>query len=148
LSYLQKQAAPRAPRVKTASSLPARLPIVAAFGPKRIWKWIQEYLSHRIGPRHPFQVYGRGDSDQGVYKMEGGKEIRIALAGDWATGTDEAESVSKQIISFKPHYSIHLGDVYYVGGPHEVDENFLGIKNPRNSFEPCLWPNGSLEALR
>jgi Calcineurin-like phosphoesterase len=75
--------------------------------------------------------------------MEGGGEIRIALAGDWATGTDEAESVSKQIISFKPHYSIHLGDVYYVGGPHEVDENFLGIKNPRNSFEPCLWPNGS-----
>jgi hypothetical protein len=143
LSYLQKQAAPRAPRVKTASSLPARLPIVAAFGPRRIWKWIQEYLSHRIGPRHPFQVYGRGDSDQGVYKMEGGRDIRIALAGDWATGTDEAESVSKQIISFKPHYSIHLGDVYYVGGPHEVDENFLGIKNPRNSFEPCLWPNGS-----
>src|SRR3974377_2610334 len=108
LSYIQKHAAPRAPRVKTASSSPARFPIVAAFGPRRIWKWIREYLSHRIGPRHPFQVYGCGDPDQGVYKMEGGKEIRIALAGDWATGTDEAASVSKLLISFKAHHQIHL----------------------------------------
>ena len=143
LSYMQKQAAPRAPRVKTPSLTPARHPILAAFTAKgRNWIW--EYLLHRIGPRHRFQVYANGNPDQGVYKLKGDHgEIRIALAGDCATGTDEAESVSKLIISFKPHYTIHLGDVYYVGGPDEVDENFLGIKNPRHSFEPCLWPNGS-----
>lgn len=143
LSYMQKQAVPRVPRVKTASRTPARHPILAAFTPKgRNWIW--EYLLHRIGPRHRFQVYANGNPDQGVHKLKGDHgEIRIALAGDWATGTDEAESVSKLMISFKPHYSIHLGDVYYVGSPHEVDENFLGIKNPRNSYEPCLWPNGS-----
>ena len=143
LSYMQKQAVPRAPRVKTASRAPARHPILAAFTPKgRNWIW--EYLLHRVGPRHPFQLYPSGSTDQGVYKLVGDdREIRIALAGDWATGTDEAESVSKLIVSFKPHYSIHLGDVYYVGAPHEVDENFLGIKNPRNNYEPCLWPNGS-----
>jgi hypothetical protein len=140
---MQKQAAPRAPRVKTPNLTPARHPILAAFSPKG-WNWIWEYLFHRIGRRHPFQVYASENPDQGVYKLEGDPgEIRIALAGDWATGTDEAESVSKLMISFKPHYSIHLGDVYYVGSPHEVDENFLGIKNPRNSYEPCLWPNGS-----
>jgi hypothetical protein len=44
---------------------------------------------------------------------------------------------------FEPHYSIHLGDVYYVGGRDEVDENFLGVKNESNQYEPCLWPNGS-----
>jgi hypothetical protein len=44
---------------------------------------------------------------------------------------------------FKPHYSIHLGDVYYVGDDAEVGQNFLGIKNPDNDFEPCLWPPGS-----
>lgn len=51
-------------------------------------------------------------------------EIRIALAGDWATGTDEAHTISELIKAFKPHYTIHLGDVYYVGDPNEVDENF------------------------
>ena len=143
LSYMQKQAAPRAPRVKTHTSTPVRHPILAAFSPKG-WNWIWEYLFHRIGRRHPFQIHASGNPDQGVYELEDDPaEIRIALAGDWATGTDEAESVSKLIISFKPHYSIHLGDVYYVGSRHEVDENFLGIKNPRNSYEPCLWPNGS-----
>ena len=120
LSYMQKQAVPRAPRVKTHSLTPARHPILAAFSPKG-WKWISEYLFHRIGRRHPFQIYASGDPDQGIYRLEGDPgEIRIALAGDWATGTDEAETVSKLMISFKPHYSIHLGDVYYVGSPHEA----------------------------
>ena len=111
LSYMQKQAAPPAPRVKTHSLTPARHPILAAFSPKG-WNWIWEYLFQRIGPRHPFQVYASGNLGQGVYKFKGDhEEIRIALAGDWATGTDEAESVSKLMILFKPHYSIHLGDV-------------------------------------
>jgi hypothetical protein len=98
LSYMQKQAVPRAPRVKTASRTPARHPILAAFTPKgRNWIW--EYLLHRIGPRHRFQVYANGNPDQGVYKLKGDHgEIRIALAGDWATATDEAESVSKLMI--------------------------------------------------
>jgi len=146
LSYLQKQAKPQAPRNKTiaATVVPPRYPILAAFSPTRIFKWISEYLSHRIGPRHPFLTYAKSDSEQGVYRLEGDDaEIRIALAGDWATGTDEAERVAKLIESFHPHYSIHLGDVYYVGAPDEVDENFLGIKNPRNDYAPCLWPNGS-----
>ncbi len=48
------------------------------------------------------------------------------------------------IVAFNPHYAIHLGDVYYVGDRNEVDENFLGIKNEHNNFEPCLWPKGLL----
>jgi len=99
------------------------------------WAW--EYLSHRIGPRHPFLTYPKSDPHQGVYQLAGGDEIRIALAGDWATGTDEAESVAQLIAAFAPHYSIHLGDVYYVGGGHEVDENFLGINNPNNGYDPA-----------
>jgi hypothetical protein len=143
LSYLQKQAAPRAPRIKTAELAPASYPLLAAFSPQRMFTWAWEYLSHRIGPRHPFLTYAKSDPGQGVYQLEGGDEIRIALAGDWATGTDEAESVAQLMAAFVPHYSIHLGDVYYVGGRHEVDENFLGINNPNNGYEPCLWPNGS-----
>jgi hypothetical protein len=79
-----------------------------------------------------------------VYTLQGDPgEIRIALAGDWATGTDEAAHIAKLITAFQPHYAIHLGDVYYVGDRAEVDENFLGIPNPENEFEPCRWPKGS-----
>jgi hypothetical protein len=142
LSYLQKQALPRAPRVKPTASIPTHR-ILAAFSPKRLCKWIWEYLLYRIGPRHAFQVYAQSDPEQGVYRLESDNQIRIVLAGDWATGTDEAECVANLMKAFKPHYSIHLGDVYYVGDPHEVDANFLGIKNPWNDYDPCLWPNGS-----
>ena len=142
LSYLQKQAPPPAPRNKAAALAPPRYPLLAAFSPNRLFKWFWEYLSYRIGPRHRFLVYAEGATDQGIYELKGDPEVRIALAGDWATGTDEAECVAKLIEAFKPHYSIHLGDIYYVGGPKEVDENFLGIKL-RNGYDPCLWPKGS-----
>lgn len=141
LSYLQKQAQPVAPRDKAAAPAPARYPILAAFTPTRVFTWLRQYLSHRIGPRHPFPTYTTQSKDRGVHRIE--DQCRIALAGDWATGTDEAESVAKLIVAFDPHYSIHLGDVYYVGGPLEVDENFLGIKNPNNEYTPCFWPSGS-----
>jgi hypothetical protein len=141
-SYLQKQGQPRRPRIKTAELAPSHHPLLAAFSPKNLWKWISEYFEYRIGRRHPFKVYAPTDPDQGVYRLEGDGEIRIALAGDWGTGTDEAAAVGEQMAKFAPHYSIHLGDVYYVGGPIETDENFLGIKNPNNDYEPCTWPPG------
>jgi hypothetical protein len=143
LSYMQKQSQPRAPRRKAAHLAPASHPILAAFAPQRLGRWIWQYFSHRLGRRHPFQSYVASDSDQGVYNLEGDGQIRFALAGDWATGTDEAAAVAKLIAAFEPHYSIHLGDVYYVGDDAEVGENFLGIKNPGNNFEPCRWPAGS-----
>jgi len=70
-------------------------------------------------------------------------EIRIALAGDWGTGTDEAAKVADEIVACGPHYSIHLGDVYYVGDPTEVGANFLDIPNPRFPYKPCKWPQGT-----
>ena len=144
LSYLQKQAPPPAPRNKTRPPKPPKYPILAAFSPGRLGKWIWQYVSHRIGPRYPFQTYHKSDPHQGVYQMEGDPEVRIGLAGDWATGTDEAARVGKLIEEFGPHYSIHLGDVYYVGDNDEVDENFLGHKRRGNAYTPCTWPAGSV----
>ncbi len=40
----------------------------------------------------------------------------ISLVGDWGTGTDEAESVAKRVLEFGPDFTVHLGDVYFVGG--------------------------------
>jgi cholesterol oxidase len=144
LSYVQKQAQPKAPRPKTGSLVPGNYPLLAAFASTRTFTWIWQYLSMRLGPRHRFLTYAKSDSDQGVYRMPGGDtEVRIALAGDWATGTDESQCIADLIAAYDPHYSIHLGDVYYVGSPDEVDENFLGIKNPSNAYAPCCWPQGS-----
>ncbi len=40
-----------------------------------------------------------------------------------------------------PHYSIHLGDVYYVGLPAEVQHCFLGVK-PHWAQRGVRWPIG------
>lgn len=148
LSYLCKQAQPAKPVSKSPPPEPIRLPALAAFASTKIFRWIPEYLSHRIGPRHQFLTYPPSDLSNGVYKLkEGSEETRVALAGDWATGTDEAASVANHITSFDPHYTIHLGDVYYVGDQNETGENFLGIPNPHNDYNPCRWPEGSLGAF-
>ena len=144
LSYLRKQQQPRAPRRKIGGLASRTHPMLAAFSPIHHAKWLAEYLVNRIGRRHPFQDYRQAGSDNGVYRLDGdGDEVRIALAGDWASGTDEAHEIAQLIGEFEPHYTIHLGDVYFVGNRTEVGENFLGINNEANGFEPCLWPAGS-----
>lgn len=142
LSYLQKQAQPKSPEERHRR--PSRYPLIGAFTPGRIWDWLRQYVMFRIGPRHAFKTYDlQGAGDRGIYPLrEEDGCIRLALAGDWATGTDEAHDVGQQIKEFKPHYTIHLGDVYYVGTEREVEENFLGHANPENDYKPCRWPAG------
>lgn len=148
MSYLRKQAQPAKPVPKSPVSAPVTFPALAAFASTKIFRWIPEYVLQRIGRRHKFLTYPAADSSNGVYKLkEGAEETRVALAGDWASGTDEAVSVANHIASFDPHYTIHLGDVYYVGGRNETGENFLGIDNPHNHYQPCRWPAGSLGAF-
>jgi hypothetical protein len=144
LSYQRKHAQPHRPRSRAEAAQRSAYPALSAFAPRRFWKWMTEYWRFRIGRRHPFQTYDGEDGDNGIYRLRGdGREIRIALAGDWATGTDEAARVASLIEAYRPHYSIHLGDVYYVGDPAEVGANFLGLANPRYHFAPCKWPLGS-----
>lgn len=148
VAYLQKQALPRMPRQKGAGALPSIFQKMKIFLPNNQWRWLSEYLRCRIGRKHPFLCYEDPERDNGIYRLEGdgehdADEIRIALAGDWGTGTDEAFMVAERIKSFDPHYAIHLGDVYFVGDPTEVRENFLGIPNPQHAYKPCVWPRGS-----
>ena len=128
--------------------------LLGAFLPSVIGPWIGEYFKNRFGSRHKFQSYEDPAGDKGIYKLGddssiGGKpdpngEIRMSLAGDWGTGTDEANEVADQMNQFHPHYTVHLGDVYYVGDKTEVEENCLGIPDPDHSFTPCMWPLGSV----
>jgi hypothetical protein len=125
---------------------------LSALEPHALWQWITQYLGNRIGPRHRFLTYppeSKGIYHLGDESVIGGSadpdgEVRISIAGDWGTGTDEANEVAARISAFTPHYTIHLGDVYYVGTEDEVDENCLGRRAADNSFIPCLWPLGSV----
>lgn len=65
-------------------------------------------------------------------------QVTIALAGDFGTGNFGASDspstkISKFIPTLKPHFTIHLGDVYYAGTTDEEDSNLMRY-----------WPQGSL----
>jgi predicted phosphodiesterase len=50
---------------------------------------------------------------------------RIAIVGDWGTGTPAALDVLRSIAAKNPDVLIHLGDVYYSGTAQECQDNFL-----------------------
>ena len=143
-SFARKLTMPLAPRSKGKATSEIAFQDIKVFTSSNRWAWIWQYLRHRLGPRHCFPVYDDPARDNGVYRLEGdADEIRVALAGDWGTGTDEAYEVAERMVAFNPHWSIHLGDVYFVGDATEVRENFLGKDEPVDGFKPCCWPPGS-----
>ncbi len=104
----------------------------------RVFSWLRHYLASRFGARHPFPDYTTQSDDNGVYRLDksaaGDEEIRIGLAGDWASGVYEADVVGRMMRKFQPHFTIHLGDTYFVGTQQEIEENFFSV---------VKWPLGS-----
>lgn len=119
---------------------------LSAFLPANLWPWVSNYLKDTFTPKHAFLDYTGVIAGMGIYPLLdtpgaspvscADKEIRIAIAGDWGTGTDESGRVAAAMMRFHPHYTIHLGDVYYVGDSSEVEENCLG--------KIVRWPVGSV----
>lgn len=54
-------------------------------------------------------------------------DARVALIGDWGTGTDDARRVLGQVASHRPDVLIHLGDIYYAGTEEECRKYFLDL---------------------
>jgi Calcineurin-like phosphoesterase len=109
-----------------------------AYSPANILAWLTHVGAYWFGKRHPFVVPTLPET--GIYPIR--NTIRIAIAGDWGTGTNEADRVGQQIRAGNPDITIHLGDVYYTGTRVEILENFLGQKVSK--YEPVEWPRGSL----
>src|SRR5262245_61871633 len=130
------------------SSFPRKL---SAFLKNQVFGWLFSYIKFRLGPRHSFQSYD-GTGDTGIYQLAGDSyfggeshpndDIRVSLAGDWATGTEESDSIAQRMTAFRAHYTIHLGDVYYVGDEDEVEANYLGSAQPGSGRRSVLWPIG------
>lgn len=123
---------------------PANRPPESFFSPRAWLRWLRTYLAYAFRPRHHFPHHAAANGNA-IYELSGDGDgvVRVALAGDWGTGTDEAAMVAEQMLKFKPHFTLHIGDVYYVGDPPEVNETCLGIRNPDNNYDPTTWPIGS-----
>jgi len=109
---------------------------ITDFLSKDIWSWIYHYLKSRFGKKYPYTTYS--GIDTGIYKLDQNhkvdKYISIAITADWATDTEESYCIAAEIRKQNPDYTIHLGDTYYVGAPHEISSNFLLPEAP--------WPIG------
>ncbi len=112
---------------------------ISAFLPTRLLQWIPRIARYWFHKRHPFRDYASKERGSGIYPIE--DRVKISLAGDWGTGTDEAQKVANAIAKAEPDFTIHLGDVYYVGDSNEVRENFLGEQT--SPYQPVKWPMGA-----
>jgi hypothetical protein len=110
---------------------------LSAYSPTNILAWLKNVGLYWLGAKHPFLTYAAPST--GIFPMD--NQVKISVAGDWGSGTNEAEKVAAQIRAGMPDFTIHLGDVYYTGNKAEIDENFLGIKS--SAFDPTAWPLGS-----
>jgi hypothetical protein len=130
-----------------SSSGSGRYPLLAVFQ-QSPFPWLAKYLKGILNGRYkPYPVYPL-DGHSGVYPLHAHiptEPVRLSIAGDWGTGTEEAFRVAEQMSAFRPDYTVHLGDVYYVGDDPEVDENFLGIAHSADT--PVAFPRGAVGTL-
>jgi len=130
-------------RMATALAPTTAHPKLIAFLPQNLWPWVWDYLKFSFTFRTSFRTY-QHKAKNGVYAIQPnpiGTGIRIAVAGDWGTGTDEAAAIATAMQNPTPDFTIHLGDVYSVGDDEEIRENCLGQKE--NNYDGVKWPHGS-----
>ena len=87
--------------------------------------WLQtgvNYLSQALGilEKVPFN----GDHGQAYFAQP---EVKIALIGDWGTGTTDAARLMESALKLKPDIVIHMGDVYYSGTYEEFQTRYLKL---------------------
>jgi hypothetical protein len=134
---------------------PGERPTIQDFDNAQAWAWIKNWIAATYktdieslfvpaDKRHSFEPYPP-TGEQGHYDLSSmlapDHSIRIALAGDWGTGTDEAQSIADNMVTVNPELTIHLGDVYYVGFDTEVEANCLGRDTP--NYKGVVWRKGS-----
>jgi calcineurin-like phosphoesterase family protein len=127
---------------------PSKFPSLSYFSPAAWWNWFRTYAPHAFARNCRFRTdTGPYQSKYPLRNGSGGQPARISMAGDWGTGTNEAEAVTGSMTpdDALPDYTIHLGDVYFIGDGPSIDENCLGTPNPSpNSFAPVKWRPGRL----
>jgi hypothetical protein len=128
-------------KAKRCSALAAQLAWAKVFGPPErlaalqnafdfnvcdpFWaETVKEYVNY-------FQVHGKEIPYRAglnnVLRWQLPANARVAILGDWGTGTPEAVELLRQIQAHNPDVLMHLGDVYYSGALEEVQARFQAV---------------------
>ena len=129
-NHLKTVADKKMPKIRVSKS---RLNKITDFITTTLSPWLGYYLKNRFGRKADYPVYQA--PHDGIYHFPSEEETVIAIAGDWATDTRESHEVAHKMGKHYPHYTIHMGDVYFVGDGEEIRRNFLDPGNP--------WVKGS-----
>jgi hypothetical protein len=108
---------------------------LSVFSGGGLWTWLKDYCRSALRPRAPFLAPDK----RSLAPIP--NEASFAIIGDWGTGTEEAARIAALVEKHKPDYTIHLGDVYYVGNKEFILANCCGIRQ-RNGYDPVKWPRG------
>ena len=113
-------------------------PKVAEFQPgdffsRKIFRWFYYYIQNRFGFNHSYTCYD--NTQTGVFRIDKTTDTQndpvvIGIAGDWGTYTAQSIEVARKMGGHNPHYTIHIGDTYFVGAPHEIINNFIAPESP------------------
>ena len=103
------------------------------FFTKTVWSWLYFYLQSRFGPRCKYPQYILPET--GVYKIDEIPELKeapisLVICSDWATDTPESFAIAEKMRQHDPAFTVHVGDTYYVGAPHEIKRNFTNEGSP------------------
>lgn len=117
--------------------------------------WAYQFVTHHWGARPAYPAWsnrtgvfhlGSGaalpGTGRGYTRVDDAAPVRLAVAGDWASGTREADYVAQRIAAGRPDHTVHLGDVYLVGTADEIRSNVLG-QAPPGAEKGVQWPRGS-----
>lgn len=109
-------------------------PSLSIFRPDALFRWLKSYSKKSFSKNVPFPHPTKDD----VHEIP--ETTTIAIAGDWGTGTWEAAHIAELMKEDACEYTIHLGDVYYVGDDSSIKENCEGIDQHR--YTPVTWTRG------
>ncbi len=87
-----------------------------------LFLWFYHYTRSRFGSRYIYPA--ATPTNNSIYTLHNDESTTIALASDWASDTVESDAIADEIKKHDPHYTIHLGDTYFVGTQKEIQNNF------------------------
>ncbi|MFL5542339.1 MAG: metallophosphoesterase family protein [Longimicrobiaceae bacterium] len=104
--------------------------------------FVDDFLHFLLVPKHPFIKHEHLDD----FRFELPEQCRVALVGDWGTGTPGQRDVARAIAAAQPQHVIHMGDVYPTGAKPEVDLYFIQVWQELGPPKARFWAlNGNHE---
>ena len=73
-----------------------------------------------------YRAWDGSDPEFAVVEAKVPGQGKVAVFGDWGTGTSDAKLLFTEMMKHRPDVLLHLGDIYEAGTPYECQAFFLG----------------------